>query len=230
MVDLSALVRRVAELAASVSLMPVFRWGVVSGLAPLEVQFDAADAPMAGVPDTLVSGLRVGERVLVLLYLRRATIVGRGKGGMVGEVIMYAGADLPSGYLRCDGAAVSRTAYSRLFAVIGTTYGAGNGSSTFNLPDFRGRGPMGHHPGDGIFGIVGAAGGARTHTLTVSEMPAHKHTLTYYGSIGGTTYQGVQGPNTSVVGGDSRAVGNTGGGDAHNNLQPYMTVPFLIRA
>jgi microcystin-dependent protein len=61
----------------------------------------------------------------------------------VGTITQYAGAAAPTGYLLCDGSAVSRSTYADLFAILSTTYGSGNGSTTFNLPDFRGRVQMG---------------------------------------------------------------------------------------
>lgn len=87
---------------------------------------------------------------------------------MSGMVIPFAGAAAPSGWLLCDGAAVSRTTYARLFTVIGTTYGAGNGTTTFNLPDARGRNIIG--VGTGTFAEVVAAANVTiaTDQLTVS--------------------------------------------------------------
>lgn len=97
----------------------------------------------------------------------------------------FAGTSLPAGYLWCDGAAVSRTTYAALFAAIGTAYGSGNGSTTFNVPDLGGRVPVGYDSGDSDFNANGKTGGAKTHTLTVSEMPSHNH--------GGTTGSGGAG-------------------------------------
>jgi microcystin-dependent protein len=78
--------------------------------------------------------------------------------------------------LVCDGSAISRSTYAALFAVIGTTYGIGNGASTFNIPDMRGRTPVGSGAGAGLTNrSLGASGGAETHTLSVSEMPSHTH-------------------------------------------------------
>ena len=103
----------------------------------------------------------------------------------VGSVKMYAGSSAPSKWLFCQGQAVSRTTYAKLFNVIGTTYGAGDGSTTFNLPNFNGRTPI----GVGTSGTTGASshalastGGQETHahttgnfTLTTSHIPAHTH-------------------------------------------------------
>jgi len=91
-----------------------------------------------------------------------------------GVISQYAGATAPTGYLLCQGQAVNRTTYAALFAVIGTTYGAGDGSTTFNLPDLRQRVPVGKHS-SGTFATLGATGGAETHTITTAQMPSHTH-------------------------------------------------------
>lgn len=83
---------------------------------------------------------------------------------VAGVVQLFSGSVPPSGWMICNGAAISRTTYSALFAAIGTTYGAGDGSTTFNIPDFRGRLPMGVNPGDSDYGALNAAGGAKTNT------------------------------------------------------------------
>lgn len=111
--------------------------------------------------------------------------------GMTGTVLPFAGAAAPNGRLLCYGQAVSRADYPNLFAAIGVTFGAGDGSTTFNLPDLRGRVPagkdnMGGTPANrlttassGVDGpTLGAAGGSQAHTLTTAQMPAHGHTAT----------------------------------------------------
>ena len=96
---------------------------------------------------------------------------------IAGIVQAYAGAVVPAGYLECDGSAVSRTTYAALYTAIGTTYGAGDGSSTFNLPDLARRtiAGAGGAATPALGNAVGAEGGAEEHTLTVSEIPAHDH-------------------------------------------------------
>ena len=86
----------------------------------------------------------------------------------------FAGVTIPSGFLVCDGGAYSRTEYAELFAVIGTRYGVGNGSTTFNVPNFSGRVPVGVDAGHAL----ASAGGEETHRLTISETPAHTHAFT----------------------------------------------------
>lgn len=104
---------------------------------------------------------------------------------MHGVIFPFAGSSAPGGFLMCDGSAVSRTTYAALFAAIGTTFGTGDGSTTFNIPDMRGRIPAGKDNmggsaanrltsgGSGITGTtLGAVGGAETHTLTAAQIPA----------------------------------------------------------
>jgi microcystin-dependent protein len=94
----------------------------------------------------------------------------------VGELRGYAGSSVPSGWLVCDGAAVSRSQYSTLFSAIGTTYGAGDGSSTFNLPDLRGRIPIGTGRGAGLTQrTLGERLGEEAHPLVLNEFPNHNH-------------------------------------------------------
>ncbi len=98
-----------------------------------------------------------------------------------GLINAYGGTNAPSGWLMCNGSAVSRTTYSNLFNVIGTSFGVGNGSTTFNLPDLRQRFPMGKSA-SGTGSTLGGTGGnidhshtTASHTLTTGEMPYHRH-------------------------------------------------------
>lgn len=118
-----------------------------------------------------------------------------------GSMMMYAGAAAPTGWLLCDGSAVDRTTYAALYAALGgasSPWGEGDGSTTFNLPDMRGRVPLGVGTATGARGAtahaLGAIGGEETHQLSVAEMPSHNHTGTtgiesasHYHNVAGTT-------------------------------------------
>jgi len=98
---------------------------------------------------------------------------------VVGSIIMYGGAAAPTGWMLCQGQEVSRATYSSLYAVVGTTYGVGDGSTTFNLPDLRGRSPLGAGTGSGLTArTLGANVGEETHLLTGAESgtSVHNHT------------------------------------------------------
>jgi microcystin-dependent protein len=96
-----------------------------------------------------------------------------------GAVLDFAGSTAPTGFLLCDGSAVSRSTQAALFAVIGTTYGAGDGSTTFNLPDLRSRLSVGVGTGGGLTArTLGDIGGEETHKLALAELAAHNHTDT----------------------------------------------------
>lgn len=158
----------------------------------------------------------------------------------VGAVMAFAGSSAPANWLLCDGSAVSRTTYGQLFAAIGTTYGTGDGSTTFNLPDLRGRVPAGKDNmggsaasrltsgGSGITGTtLGAVGGAETHTLTTAQMPSHNHNVGL-----NLNAVNVQNAASSYIG---TTTGNwntqsTGGDGAHNNTQPTIVLNYIVRA
>jgi microcystin-dependent protein len=149
----------------------------------------------------------------------------------VGMVGMWPISTPPMGWLICDGSAISRTAYSDLFDILGTTYGVGDGSTTFNLPDFKGRVPAGTDSGQSEFQTEGTSGGEKTHTLDITVMPSHSHTQQRYptttgGSSGFSADTSMSGTQTDLT----LTTKAAGGGAAHNNLQPYLTLNFIIKA
>lgn len=140
-----------------------------------------------------------------------------------GEIRIWAGAaaDIPDGYLLCDGSAISRTQYTKLYQIIGDAYGAGDGSTTFNLPDLRDAFPM----GASTTSPIGTTGGEAAHVLTVDELAPHCHTISIRT---GSDYQNPS-TNNSMMTGGSYSTDNTGGGEAHNNLPPFVAINFIIK-
>lgn len=157
-----------------------------------------------------------------------------------GTLTAYAGASAPTGWLLCYGQAISRTTYSDLFSAIGTTWGSGDGSTTFNVPDLRGRlvagadnmggsaaGRLGSGATGGITGsaTVGATGGEQSHQLTTAELAAHTH-----GNAGGQTALGGSGGGSSLYGSPGTGTTSSTGGDvAHNNVQPTAVANWIIK-
>lgn len=137
----------------------------------------------------------------------------------------------------CDGAALSRTEFSLLFSRIGTGYGVGDGSTTFNLPNRTGNVAVGFSSADTDFDNLGDTGGSKSVTLTTAEMPAHSHGPGSYG-VRVSSFVAAGGPNSGVFpdsgGGPSTAhFGGTsaseGGGGAHQNMPPFLVVRPIIK-
>lgn len=145
----------------------------------------------------------------------------------VGMVALFAGAVIPDGWLSCDGSEIDRATYADLFAAISTTFGVGNGTSTFNLPDFRSRSPVGAGQGSGLTNrATGSSGGEETHILSESEMPAHNHSVTpLIGTSGSGTTTALLNSSTTPT---PLTTTTKGSGAAHNNMHPFLTISFMI--
>lgn len=158
-------------------------------------------------------------------YVQQDTDYGSWGGGYLptGTIISYASSTAPTGFLSCDGSAVSRSTYGMLFAVIGTTYGVGDGSTTFNVPDARGRNIL--HASSTA--NMAQSGGESNHTMTTSELVAHAHTIPddTSPSEGGTvmTQSGDLTPETTVNS------GSTGSTVPFNVLDPYLVAYCIIK-
>jgi microcystin-dependent protein len=195
-----------------------------------------------------------------------------------GMISQFAGATAPTGWLLCDGSAVSRTTFASLFSTIGTTYGVGDNSTTFNLPNLQNRVPVGKGS-ESEFDTLGEVGGDKVVTLDTTQIPSHTHTTPSHshsfsattssdgnhshapagGSTDGfvahlTALDGSQTAgiptsitgyvvatrNTNTAGAHTHTISGTtgnaspttnasGGGLAHNNLQPYIVLNYIIK-
>jgi microcystin-dependent protein len=156
-------------------------------------------------------------------------------------------------WLICDGKAISRTTYATLFALVGTTWGSGDGSTTFNLPDFRGRVALGGNNAslpnakNATYATrnLAATGGEETHVLTTSELPSHTHTLTdpghAHGSNSGAFVTSTAGADAAGAGTTFRSenntasnttgitIANTGSDAAHENLPPFLVMNTIMK-
>lgn len=151
----------------------------------------------------------------------------------IGSIIPYSGTTAPEGYSICDGKELNRETYKELFSIIGTTFGNGDGTSTFNLPDLKGRVSVGLDSSDTNFNTIGKTGGEKTHKLTVDEMPSHRHGNPVAINNGGNAaqYRSLFATNAEFWSRNdsNNATASTGGDQAHNNLQPYIVLNYIIK-
>lgn len=163
--------------------------------------------------------------------------------GIIGSGAIWFTNTPPTGWLICDGSAISRSVYSGLFSVIGTYWGIGDGSTTFNLPNFKGRVPVGVDSSQAEFISLGTTVGTKTHTLTTAEMPTHSHTITDLGhshSVNatngvGTIASGLLNSIGTLIGFFTSSsttgitINNEGSNQPHNNLQPSLCINIIIK-
>lgn len=167
----------------------------------------------------------------------------------IGSVLDYCGLTPPDGWLLCYGQAISRATYSDLFALVGTAFGVGDGSTTFNLPDCRGRIGAGKDDMGGASAArlntlssttLGATGGSQTHALTTAQLATHSHAVTDPGHTHTAAAPsgfvlsdeiGLKGATTSSTGSAATGItiANAGSGEAHNNVQPTIILSKIIK-
>ena len=156
----------------------------------------------------------------------------------IGSITAYGKETAPANWLICDGSAVSRSVYADLFAVIGTKYGEGDGSTTFNLPNLKGRVPVGLDSDDTDFNTIGKTGGEKNVVLTIDTMPSHGHIIPYSPNASGDALaiakyipqSDTLTNETNGRGYSNAGTAQTGSDQPHNNLQPYEVNNFIIKA
>jgi len=154
-----------------------------------------------------------------------------------GMIIAFAGETVPDGWADCNGDTLSRTLYPETFAALGTIWGVGDGSTTFNLPDFRGRGIIGVGTGTSLTPrALGDEVGFEAVTLTVDEMPTHGHPERTYTNQdayiigGGSPYgYGIEGGLNARTANGRISTDNVGGGESHANMQPSAAAHVIIK-
>jgi microcystin-dependent protein len=227
--------------------------GVKAMTAPLPLASGTAALPsLTFSADTDTGIYRVGADQLGIAVAGTLvnTVASTGISGFgatpIGGLMPYAGLTAPSGWILCYGQDISRTTYAALFAIVSTTYGTGDGSTTFGLPDLRGRviagqDDMGGSSANRLTGVtgslngdtLGAAGGTETHTLTTAQLASHTHTGTtgnesttethsYLQTIANTTNTTAAGVGVDVVS-SLTTTGATTGSQSLNHTHSFTT-------
>jgi len=189
----------------------------------------------------------ITPRYVVASLILFLAISGHAQNQYVGEIKMFAGNFAPTGWATCDGQLLSIAQNTALFSILGTTYG-GDGTTTFALPDLRGRFPMHFGAGSGRTArTLGASGGAEQVTLTTAQMPAHTHTITVTtvadSTIGtsdkpkgalparnasATPQYGTQSNSQMAATAVTAVAAVSGSSQPHSIMPPYETVTFII--
>lgn len=205
----------------------------MSSINPNTQGFPQNDAPVVD-PGRNYQWTTFWLRFMMSLWAR----TGASQGGVTptGQITGFGSLTVPIGWLVCDGSAIDRTVYAALFSVIGTTFGAGNGTTTFNIPDGRNRFLIGAGTA-----ALGSTGGAATVTLSTANLPAHSHTISDPGhnhsdlaqasnvttgsSAGGVTTGGTTSTDPTGI----TATNNTGSGTAFSILPSYTAIIWMIK-
>lgn len=151
--------------------------------------------------------------------------------GVTGEIKVYPNLTPPMGYLSCQGQTVSRTTYSDLFKVIGIKFGAGDGTTSFGIPNGKGRMLIGYDSSQTYFNMIGNTGGSATHIITTNEMPSHSHTVYGYSGKDDSNFSGNNGrmqASDAQTPYDS-TTSSVGLGQSMNILNPYLTINYIIK-
>jgi len=164
-------------------------------------------------------------------------------------IVPWTDSSVPTGFLECDGTAVSRTTYAALFAIVGTTYGAGNGSTTFNLPDLQDNVPVGKSNNKALASTGGAntvtstgnvAGSTANATLSTAQLASHSHSAANASGTVANNPLGAGYPESSPASAGNTGSTGSGSGHSHNMsanfsgdatsvLQPYLTIIYIIK-
>ena len=167
-------------------------------------------------------------------------------------IVPWSSASVPSGFLECDGSAVSRTTYATLFGIVGTTYGVGDGSTTFNVPDLADNVPVGKSNNKALASTGGAntvaatgnvGGSTANATLSTAQLASHTHPSSLSGTAGPSLPSGltagydfrnttINNPFTNAAGsgsGHSHNMSATFSGDSTSVIQPYLALIYIIK-
>ena len=209
--------------------MPDYSYTTGDGLSALDVTKPDGDVePVANLDDAIKQ---------IIAYLKDSAV---GPHALiqsiypVGTILMTAGNTAPAGWLMCDGAAYPRTTYAELFTKIGTIYGSGDNSTTFNVPNFSGRSPV----GTGVSSLSGATTrtlgeqvGNQLISLKIDQLPEHNHTLSFglEDGAGGSQLRMMYDADAGQMGSSSRTTASTGANANIDITPPLLAVNFIIK-